>query len=84
MKTITPFANESDSVGLGDLTIENHEDRVALYGSIDLTRDQEGLAQARSLKTLLDRIVQTLASDKNLPAKLPPAERPEAVKNPFA
>ena len=28
MKKLTPYANEADSVGIGDLTIENRTDRV--------------------------------------------------------
>ncbi len=83
MKTITPFANESESLGLGDLTIENRTDRVSVYGSIDLTRDQAGLAHARTLKTLLDKVVQTLEAEQDLPDKVAPPEMPEVVKNPF-
>lgn len=83
MKTITPFANESESFGLGDLTIENRTDRVSVYGSIDLTRDKAGLEHARTLKALLDKVVQALESEKDLPDKVAPPETPEVVKNPF-
>jgi hypothetical protein len=84
MKTLEPFANESDSLGIGDLTIENRTDRVALYGSIDLTRDRAGLQQARRLKALLDKVVATLEAARDLPDKLPPPEEPKEVPNPFA
>lgn len=83
MKTITPYANESESVGIADLTIENRTDRVAVYGNIDITRDKQGLEQARSLKALFDKIVATLESDKNLPEQIPPPDAPETVGNPF-
>ena len=39
---IEPFANESDSLGIGGLTVENRTDRVSLYGSLDLTRASRG------------------------------------------
>jgi hypothetical protein len=84
MKTIKPFANESDSVGIGDLTIENRTDRVSVYGSLDLTRDKEGLRHARELRALLDRVVGALEAEKALPDKIAPPEAPETVKNPFA
>src|SRR4051794_37946089 len=53
-KTISPFANESESLGIGDLTIENRTDRISIYGNIDLTRDKSGLEHARMLKAVLD------------------------------
>lgn len=83
MKTMTPFANEADSMQIGELTLENGTDRIAMYGNLDLTRDKDGLKNARLLKTLLDQIVTTLASDKNLPDKVAPPKKPEQVKNPF-
>ena len=83
MKKITPFANEADSVGLGDLTIENRTDQVSVYGSLDLTRDKQGLKNARALKGLLDKVVRVLEADKKLPDKLPPPKAPSRVKNPF-
>lgn len=84
MKPLEPFANESQSLGIGDLTIENRTDRVALYGSIDLTRDKAGLAQARRLKALLDKVVATLEAARDLPEALPPPKKPGKVPNPFA
>ncbi len=84
MKQITPFANEADSVGIADLTIENQTDRVSVYGNIDLTRDRQGLKHARALRDLMDRIVKALEAEKNLPDTLPPPAAPEEVDNPFA
>jgi len=83
VKKITPFANEADSVGIGDLTVENRLDRVSIYGSLDLTRDKQGLKNARALKELVDNVVRVLESDKKLPDKLPPPKAPGRVKNPF-
>jgi hypothetical protein len=82
-KTISPFANESESLGIGDLTIENRTDRVSIYGNIDLTRDKTGLEQARMLKAVLDEVVQALETEKNLPDKIAPPDISDEVANPF-
>lgn len=79
---IKPFANEADSFQIGDLTIENRTDRVSVHGSIDLTRDKEGLEHARSLKALLDDVV-ALLEGADLPAHIEIIP-PDEVKNPFA
>jgi hypothetical protein len=81
-KIINPFQNESESLQIGDLTIENRVDRVSIYGSIDLTLDKEGLANARQLKEIIDL---TLAELEKAPLpdriSLAPAD---TVDNPFA
>ena len=81
-KSIRPFKNEKDYLQIGDLTIENRLDRVSIFGSIDITRDQEGLAVARELKGILELTLAEL-ENADLPDKvaLKPAE---TVKNPFA
>ena len=82
-KTISPFANESESLGIADLTIENRTDRISIYGTIDLTRDKAGLEHARMLKAVLDKVVQVLEGEKNLPDKITPPDTPDEVANPF-
>lgn len=81
-KKIFPFANESDSLGIGGLTIENRTDRISLYGSLDITRDREGLVHAEKLKMLFDDIVAAMKDD-HLPdtISIKPAEE---IANPFA
>jgi len=83
MKTMAPFANEAESMQIGGLTLENRTDRIAVYGNLDLTRDKDGLRNARTLKAVLDRIVTTLEGDKALPDKVAPPKKPRQVKNPF-
>jgi hypothetical protein len=78
---IHPFANESESIQLGDLTIENRTDRVSLYGSLDLTRDKQGLDYARQLKAILNLLVSELEKT-DLPDRITLAT-PETVENPF-
>jgi hypothetical protein len=82
-KTISPFANDSESLGISDLTIENRTDRISIYGSTDLTRDKVGLEHARMLKAVLDKVVQALETEKNLPDKIASPDMPDEVANPF-
>lgn len=81
MTDFKPYANESEEQEIGNLKIENRLDRVSLYGDLDITRDQAGLASARDLKVLIDGIVGALEGEK-LPEKLPAAVV-KKVKNPF-
>ena len=82
-KTISPFTDDSESLGIGDLTIENRTDRISIYGTIDLTRDKVGLEHARMLKAMLDKVVQALETEKDLPDKIAPPDMPDEVANPF-
>jgi len=84
MTQLTPYADDAASISIGKLTIENGIDRIALYGSLDLSKDQQGLAYAKALKGVLDRVVQTLEAEKDLRQAIPPAETPKIVSNPFA
>ena len=84
MTKLTPFADDAVSIAIGTLTIENGTDRIALYGSLDLTRDQQGLAHAKTLKALLDQVVETLEAQKDLPHAVPAAATAKTVSNPFS
>ena len=78
-----PYADEATALKIGDFTIENRLDHVALFGSLDLTRDTAGLQHAKMLRDLLEAVVTEL--------ERPGSELPEAtktasidtVKNPF-
>jgi hypothetical protein len=76
-----PYANESDVLQLGGMTIENRIDRVSLHGDMDLTRDKAGLAQAKELHALLASVIRQLESGP-LPDALPPPAV-GTVPNPF-
>jgi hypothetical protein len=81
METIKPFQNETESFSIEDLTVENRLDRISIYGSLNVTRDKDGLAKALALKDLVDAMVKTLQGEK-LPdhVQLKPADK---VDNPF-
>ena len=84
MMKLTPFADDAASVAIETLTIENGTERLSLYGSLDITRDKAGLRHALALKAIVDQAVQTLTADAALPERLPPADKPKTVRNPFA
>ncbi|MGH1571543.1 hypothetical protein ACRAWG_13720 [Methylobacterium sp. P31] len=80
-----PFADDASVRTIGALCFENGTDRIALHGSLDLTRDKTGLAQAQRLKRTLDAIVKAMqAGDLPDTVAEPPDEAPESVPNPFA
>lgn len=81
-QTLVPYA-DNKSMKVGDATIENGIDCISVYGSIDYTMDQAGLALARAMKALLDGIVAVLESERSLPAVLP-VKPVGQTKNPFA
>jgi hypothetical protein len=84
MVALRPYADDSASASIGELTVENGRDCVTLYGSLDLTRDKVGLAHARALLQLAQDTVKVLEAAHDLPDAVPPPEKPGTVKNPFA
>lgn len=80
-KKFVPYANESDVLEIGNLTIENRVDRISISGDIDLTLDKPGLALAKQLQKLLADVVAQLEKQE-LPDQLPPPEV-TSVTNPF-
>ena len=79
---LQPFANETQSVSLGELTIENRLDQLEIYGALSISRDQAGLALAMQLKQLLDDTVAHLQQAQDLPRQLSPKPT-DQVDNPF-
>lgn len=59
---ISPFANNSESMQIGELVIENQQDKVIVYGDIDIYRTAKGLEQAQQLHELFGKIVQALST----------------------
>ena len=84
MTKLVPFADDAASVSIAELTIENGTERIALYGSLDITRDKQGLARARSLVTLLGQAVRHLETVQDLPDTLPAPLAAKSVANPFS
>ncbi len=80
--TLEPFANESDAISIGGLSIENRTDRISIYGSIDITRDMAGQAHAEQLQALFASIVAAMQAEA-LPDQIS-IKPAEDVANPFA
>ena len=79
---LQPFDNETQSISLGDLTIENRLDQLEIYGSLSITRDQAGLALALELKQLMDDTVAHLQQAQDLPTQI--STKPtDQLDNPF-
>lgn len=81
MSEFKPFQNESQSIAIGNLTIENRLDKISLFGDIDISRDKEGLARGRLLLTLIESVVASLESVE-LPDAISVAAT-QNVSNPF-
>jgi hypothetical protein len=82
MSDMKPFKNESESITIGQLTIENRLDQVEMYGSLSITRDQVGLASALKLKSVLDAAIDYLQHASDLPTHI--SFRPtDKIDNPF-
>ena len=80
-KSFSPYKNESDCIQLGNLTIENRVDRVSIFGSIDLTKDKDGLSMTRELKNIIDQTLAELEKSE-LPDRIV-VNPAETVENPF-
>ena len=83
MTAFKAFANESQSLTIGKMTIENRLDKVSIYGDLDITKDKAGLAQALAVKAVIDSAVTALQAQNNLPENLP-EPTVTMVDNPFA
>lgn len=83
--TMKPFADDSATTSIGDLSAENGTSAVKLSGSLEITRDKVGLKRARALKALADGICHELEA-ADLPERAAQETRSasEDVENPFA
>ena len=55
---IDPFANDHQSMQIGELIIENQTDKIIIYGDIDLYLNEQGFEQAKQLNELTNKILQ--------------------------
>lgn len=80
MKEYKPF-DGNQSITISDLTIENSEDKVVIYGDMEITRDKKGLETLNQLLNVLETTKKQLESE-SLPNKIDNKES-VVVKNPF-
>ena len=62
---IEPFANNHQSMQIGDLTIENQKDKIIIYGDIDLHLNKSGHEQAKKLHELTSSILKSYEDSSN-------------------
>ncbi len=79
---IDPFSNEEEVITIQELTLENRLDKVSIHGSVDITKDKQGLEYAFALKRQIDTIVEYLKKQA-LPEKISIENVAKEVKNPF-
>ncbi len=77
-----PFENGTESHAIHDLTLENQEDCVSIYGNLQLTKDQAGLQAAKALQTFVNAVVSALENEAHLPKKIDRQDEQE-IENPF-
>ena len=85
---IDPLANDHQSMQIGQLIIENQQDKIIIYGDLDLTLDKIGREQARQLHEVTSKIIQVFDKKADLvdddtmkEAKI--EKNKENVDNPF-
>lgn len=60
---IEPFANDSQSMQIGELVIENQLEKIIIYGDIDIHLNASGYQQAKQLQELTGKIIQAFEKD---------------------
>lgn len=85
---IDPFANDHQSMQIGQLIIENQQDKIIIYGDLDLTLDTIGRQQAQQLHDLTSKIIQVFDKkadlvDDDTMKEVKIVENKENVDNPF-
>lgn len=76
------FDKDGQSFSLDNLTFETNVDRVAIYGSVNIDKDQTGLKKALELQQVINDLVSSLQQQPDLPEKIEQAVVRQ-VKNPF-
>ena len=77
-----PFENGTESHAIHDLTLENQEDCVSIYGNLQLTKDQAGLQAAKALQAFVNALVSALENEAHLPEKID-RQNEQEIENPF-
>ncbi|WP_201528939.1 hypothetical protein [Psychrobacter frigidicola] len=85
---IEPFANNHQSMQIGELVIENQTDKIIMYGDIDLYLNVSGREQAQQLHELTGKILQAFAdnprySKDTSESKDNSDQSDESIDNPF-
>jgi hypothetical protein len=61
------YENDTDGFTTGNLLIQNGTDTITIGGTLNITKDKEGLEAALKLKRAVDAAIDALKRDRNLP-----------------
>ncbi|MDD2781462.1 hypothetical protein [Sulfuricurvum sp.] len=64
------YENDTDGFTIGNLLIQNGTDTIRIEGTLNITKDKEGLEAALKLKRAVDAAIDALKRDRNLPDSL--------------
>ncbi|MFC6380427.1 hypothetical protein [Psychrobacter glacincola] len=85
---IDPFANNHQSMQIGELVIENQEDKIIIYGDINLLLNDIGYEQAKQLHELSSKILlafenSSLYNNDEAKSKEKDDQSGKIIDNPF-
>ena len=85
---IDPFANNHQSMQIGELVIENQEDKIIIYGDINLVLNDIVYEQAKQLHELSSKILlafenSSLYSNDEAKSKEKDDQSGKIIDNPF-
>ena len=64
------YENDTDGFTTGNLTIKNGFDIISIEGTLEITKDKEGLEAALKLKRAVDAAIDALKRNRSLPDTL--------------
>lgn len=77
------FADASSSSQIDQLSLENQGDRLSLYGSLQISCDQQGLQRAKQLQQVITDAIAYLEAQPQLADKIRQNTQIEEIDNPF-
>ncbi len=66
------YENDTDGFTTGELQIKNALDVITIEGTLEITKDRQGLEAALKLKRAVDAAIDALKRDRNLPESIRP------------
>jgi len=64
------YENETDGFTTGNLNIKNGLEMITIEGSLNISKDKQGLEAALKLKRAVDAAIDALKRDRNLPESI--------------
>lgn len=61
------YENDTDGFTTGELQIKNGIEIITIDGTLEITKDRQGLEAALKLKRAVDAAIDALKRDRNLP-----------------